>query len=287
MAHSMDKWSNGFRKAFETAVLLRRLNDFVHHYEPLSYEPIDMHRGRRWKRSVPGSSARRGSDIEFTFRAYNKEFKLRLQPDRSAFSKDFILQTHRGPIKNHLDHLYSGHVVGFPGSHVVGAVIGGVFSGRISLSRDGEQFYVERAGRYSLESFHSLIYSAHDVSSTGSHCGLNGATKDVLDKVRRRYGRQLPRSSKHRRAERLAPGNIDTTAMSSALKSPQNTPRASIGNDGIKVAAFESSTMGLVPPYLPLRRKTHVKRVCNMEIIVDHRLFQAVSSEEGARQRRL
>ncbi|KAL3203636.1 hypothetical protein MRX96_041827 [Rhipicephalus microplus] len=123
----------------------RALNDFVLHYEPLSYEPISVS-SRRWKRSATQRQA--SHKVELTFRSHNREFRLRLQKDRSAFTEDFTIETRRGPKSDNLEHLYSGDVVGVPDSRVVGSIIGGVFSGRISLPREGEDFYVERAGHF-------------------------------------------------------------------------------------------------------------------------------------------
>ncbi|XP_065297902.1 disintegrin and metalloproteinase domain-containing protein 10-like isoform X3 [Dermacentor albipictus] len=166
----------------------RTLNDFVLHYEPLAYEPISVG-SRRWKRSAAQHQAPR--HVELAFRSYKREFRLRLERDPSAFSEDFTIETHRGPVLDSLEHLYSGHVVGAPDSRVVGSIIGGVFSGRISLPREGEEFYVERAGHFVQDSapFHSLIYSARDVSFAGGRCGLHGAAKDAMDRIRRQYRR--------------------------------------------------------------------------------------------------
>ncbi|XP_077486661.1 disintegrin and metalloproteinase domain-containing protein 10-like [Amblyomma americanum] len=101
------------------------------------------------------------------------EFRLQLVQDRSAFSEDFSMVTSRGRVQATLDHIYSGHVAGSPGSRVVGAVLDGVFTGRISLSPDGDRdFYVERAASYLLAPFHSVIYAAQDVSFDGAGCGL-------------------------------------------------------------------------------------------------------------------
>ncbi|XP_077484549.1 disintegrin and metalloproteinase domain-containing protein 10-like [Amblyomma americanum] len=166
----------------------RVLNDFVLHYEPLSYEPV-RELGRRWKRSAAQHHSMR--NVQLAFRAHNRTFRLHLQQDRSAFSNDFTVQMQSSSVPPSLDHLYSGHVIGAPGSRVVGSIIGGVFSGSISLPREGEEFYVERAGRFFPDSvpFHSLIYSARDVSFAGGRCGLYGATKDALDRIRHRYRR--------------------------------------------------------------------------------------------------
>ncbi|KAL1438661.1 hypothetical protein MTO96_047855 [Rhipicephalus appendiculatus] len=135
--------------------------------------------------------------VQVAFKAHGREFRLQLTQDRSAFSEDFSLVTSRGRVQASLDHIYSGHVAGAPGSRVVGAMMDGVFSGRISLTPgdDDGDFYVERSGPYLSSSssptalFHSLIYSAKDVSFDGAGCGLRGHARDVLDDIRRGHRR--------------------------------------------------------------------------------------------------
>ncbi|KAK8787641.1 hypothetical protein V5799_022582, partial [Amblyomma americanum] len=88
----------------------RALNRYIRHYEPLSYEPVTLHRGRsvggRWKRSVDTQ----GDIVQVTFKALNRLFRLLLVRDRSWFSDDFVLVTSRGAVNASLDHVYSGHV---------------------------------------------------------------------------------------------------------------------------------------------------------------------------------
>ncbi|KAL3222098.1 hypothetical protein MRX96_050103 [Rhipicephalus microplus] len=86
---------------------------------------------------------------------------------------------------------------GAPGSRVVGAMMDGVFSGRISLTPgdDDGDFYVERVNSYLSSSssptalFHSLIYAAKDVSFDGTGCGVRGHAQDVPVGIRRPDGR--------------------------------------------------------------------------------------------------
>ncbi|XP_077484552.1 disintegrin and metalloproteinase domain-containing protein 10-like [Amblyomma americanum] len=220
------------------------LNDFLQHYEPLSYVPVHVVRGR-WKRSTAERRSMR--NVQLAFGAHNRELRLRLRQDRSAFSDDFILQVQTGSVSPSLDHLYSGCVMGAPGSRVVGSIITGVFSGNISLSREEEEFYVERAGRFFPDSvpFHSLIYSARDVSFAGGRCGLYGATKDALDRIRHRYRRQqltilqavianpqkqqrLKRSARHIDLEMATrAGTVQRTATTHDLKIQAGNIRAS------------------------------------------------------------
>ncbi|XP_077484550.1 disintegrin and metalloproteinase domain-containing protein 10-like [Amblyomma americanum] len=86
----------------------RVLNDFVLHYEPLSYEPVRTASGR-WKRATVQHQSTR--NVQLAFRAHNREFRLRLRHDRSAFSEDFTLQMQTSSLPPSLDHLYSGHVM--------------------------------------------------------------------------------------------------------------------------------------------------------------------------------
>ncbi|XP_065297900.1 disintegrin and metalloproteinase domain-containing protein 10-like isoform X1 [Dermacentor albipictus] len=253
----------------------RTLNDFVLHYEPLAYEPISVG-SRRWKRSAAQHQAPR--HVELAFRSYKREFRLRLERDPSAFSEDFTIETHRGPVLDSLEHLYSGHVVGAPDSRVVGSIIGGVFSGRISLPREGEEFYVERAGHFVQDSapFHSLIYSARDVSFAGGRCGLHGAAKDAMDRIRRQYRRH---QSQQRRLKRSVMDlDLETTPMTSAIR--RKVAAYGSGIHGRNLSKTPSNRGGLLDPEGTLR-KTYVQRVCNLEIAVDHTLFEAVASWQG------
>ncbi|KAH7970718.1 hypothetical protein HPB49_014579 [Dermacentor silvarum] len=183
----------------------RALNAFVRHYEPLSYDPVDVHgRATRWKRSA--SRGVQEQSVEVAFRALERQvskqeiedFRLRLVRDRSSFSDDFSLVTNNGPVDVNLDHLYSGHVVGsLDESHVVGAIMDGVFVGRIAVL--GEEYHVERASRFfpsangsSSPAFHSVLYSARDVLTPGGGgplCGLHGTAEQAMHTLRSRYRR--------------------------------------------------------------------------------------------------
>ncbi|XP_054922372.1 disintegrin and metalloproteinase domain-containing protein 10-like [Dermacentor andersoni] len=204
-------------------------------------------------------------------RWHRREFRLQLTQDRSAFSEDFSLVTSRGRVQASLDHIYSGHVAGAPGSRVVGAMMDGVFSGRISLTPgdDDGDFYVERAGPYLSSSssptalFHSLIYAARDVSFDGAGCGVHGHEQDSLDDARRRHrpasaGTQVPQA---RRTNGSALGHVP----------PEAEPRWS--NRRMVVGA------GDLRGGAHWQLRSGVQRVCNLEIKVDHTFYGMVSSD--------
>lgn len=64
-------------------------------------------------------------------------------------------------------HIYNGHVLGDPSSHVFGSLHDGVFEGKIITENDA--YYVEHAKRYFPNGthhdygFHSVIYNERDV----------------------------------------------------------------------------------------------------------------------------
>lgn len=61
-----------------------RLSEYVEHYEPLEYDADVVHtQHKRTRRSIDPP------DLHISFRAHEKDFKLRLRRDLSAFSEDF------------------------------------------------------------------------------------------------------------------------------------------------------------------------------------------------------
>lgn len=92
--------------AFVTA---QRLNEYIRHYETLSYPVEDVHRSHlRAKRSISRDSA-----VTVKFRAHNKNFHIRLKRDLTTFSNNLIIE---GPTGERQDsdifHVYQGNLVG-------------------------------------------------------------------------------------------------------------------------------------------------------------------------------
>ncbi|XP_076311561.1 disintegrin and metalloproteinase domain-containing protein 10-like [Tachypleus tridentatus] len=137
-----------------------QLNEYIQHYEPLSYNPEEIHRNHlRDKRSLHSSL------VSIRFHAHGRNFQLRLKRDTEVFSPDIIFETADG---NHeeLDtsHLYNGILFGEPNTTVYGSIRKGVFEGKIHTRN--KTYYVERAHKYfgnSTRPFHSIIYTANDV----------------------------------------------------------------------------------------------------------------------------
>lgn len=92
--------------AFVTA---RRLNEYIRHYETLSYPVEEVHRSHlRAKRSI-----NRDSTVTLKFRAHGRDFHIRLKRDLTTFSNNLIIEGSTG--EKHYDsisHIYLGNLVG-------------------------------------------------------------------------------------------------------------------------------------------------------------------------------
>lgn len=87
----------------------RRLNEYIRHYEPLSYPTEEVHRGHlRAKRSVT-----RDNSVTLKFRSHGRDFHIRLKRDLATFSNNLIIEGPSGQTED-LDtsHIYQGHLVG-------------------------------------------------------------------------------------------------------------------------------------------------------------------------------
>ncbi|XP_072144444.1 disintegrin and metalloproteinase domain-containing protein 10-like [Dermacentor andersoni] len=96
---------------FPGFVQARRLNGFVRHFEPLSYEPRPVHREHvRVRRSLGGSdSQHRHGIVHLRFQGFDRLFHLKLKPDASVFHKDLVVETSGlGRVKPDIGHIYSG-----------------------------------------------------------------------------------------------------------------------------------------------------------------------------------
>ncbi|KAH7938287.1 hypothetical protein HPB49_022198 [Dermacentor silvarum] len=259
----------------------RVLNRFVRHYEPLSYEPVGVRGLGRWKRSAAAHrhDSSRPRTVQVAFKAHGREFRLQLTQDRSVFSEDFSLVTSRGRVQPKLDHIYSGHVAGAPGSRVVGSLVDGVFSGRISLAPgdDDGDFYVERASPYlsstSSSLFHSLIYAAKDVSFDGAGCGVHRHARDIAVGARRRHGRGPATPTNQRRARRSVKAAEMAPQVSQApdANASGNAP----ADSGAPQRLSRRRTADEHPQGDAGRRQgKSVQRVCNIELSVDHTFYE-------------
>ncbi|KAL1419765.1 hypothetical protein MTO96_004679 [Rhipicephalus appendiculatus] len=232
----------------------RRLNEWVTHFEPLWYEPLRIQRQHvRLRRSLHQQQRQQQQNAIFLrFWAFDKNFLLKMRPDSSSFHEDFTLETETlGKIRPELGHIYSGQLVGDPSSRVFGALHSGVFEGSIR-SRQGT-FYMERSrklfGGRTEPPFHSLVYSEDDVRIPAV-CGL-------VDEVRTWMDKQAP---EHFAAERRS----DRATMRRLLSSPSEPPNTTRARGGRE------------------------RRVCNLEVNVDHLLhahFLDDARGEGGRAR--
>lgn len=230
------------------------------------YNHDDIHeRHMRIKRSPQDQDAA----LHLKFYAHNRHFHLRLKRDASVFSNDLVIEAHdRRPLDVDLSHIYSGHLVGEPTSHVFGALHDGVFEGRIETTKG--HYYAERANKYFSDErpYHSIMYAASDVElpdheneTARPGCGITEDVRQWMDRVANSAVPDTAESgwSKPRRAVR-SPSEEGHHHFSEA---PQAKYLRSAG--GLHLGTGGTS-------YLPKRR------VCNLFVQTDTFLWDHITS---------
>ncbi|XP_064463786.1 disintegrin and metalloproteinase domain-containing protein 10-like [Ornithodoros turicata] len=241
----------------------RRLNIFVRHFEPLTYDHRPVHSNHiRAKRSLSNDN-----HVHVRFSAHNRDFHLRLTPDTTAFHKNLTVQTAtEGDLLVDMGHIYTGKVAGDPSSFVYGALHDGIFEGGIDTSNGS--YYVELATKYFEHptSFHSVLYSAGDVEyphGGTSFCGLSGNKESLMDELEEESQQRRTEHSRdlHRRIGRRLHTSEDYGDHAS---------------DGWYPEGYANET----------RRAGKIsRRVCNLEIVIDHLLYTKFSRPDGNRRR--
>ncbi|XP_068082723.1 disintegrin and metalloproteinase domain-containing protein 10 isoform X2 [Anabrus simplex] len=254
----------------------QRLSEYVRHFEPLSYDSQNVHRNHmRARRSVTQEHM-----VHLHFNAHEKEFNIRLKRDLYTFSDNLVIHGPTGEVED-LDtsHIYQGHILGEPGSHVFGSISDGVFEGKI-ISNKGS-FYVERAHRYfpkdSNQSFHSVIYKESDVEDpyenirTGhvGGCGINDDILQWMDHVQNSAVEEdmppPPPPSERRQQDIHSPEEL-------LLKEPQEAQYkySREANEGIHTRSKRAT-----------RPKGDNKNTCSLFIQTDPLIWRHVSEQVG------
>jgi len=146
--------SNGFTALAEK----HPLNDYITHFEGLTYDTWPVHRDHgRVRRSLD-------SNVNLEFKSHGRMFQLKLHRDESTFvSSPEEVMPDRSVRPLDTSHIYQGHLEGEPESYVHGSIINGIFSGRIDTPT--ETFYVDKSEMYFADRkpFHSVVYASADI----------------------------------------------------------------------------------------------------------------------------
>ncbi|KAH6930052.1 hypothetical protein HPB50_008166 [Hyalomma asiaticum] len=254
--------------SLQSFVHARRLNRFVRHFEPLSYEPRRVHREHvRVRRSLGGSDPELHHGIvHLRFQGFDRLFHLKLRPDSSTFHKDFVVETSTlGRVKPNIGHIYSGRLIGDPSSRVFGALHSGVFEGSIQ-SRWG-RFYIEGAHKFFARRtpFHSVMYAAEDASIPHEGwCGLNSETMRLMQQLAASAERvQEPISKVRHRSSR--------TERWTGRRPLEAQEAEEVYDDADEGGSRTSLGRG----------NTRAYRVCGLHIAIDHLLYKKYLEQDG------
>ncbi|XP_075550227.1 disintegrin and metalloproteinase domain-containing protein 10-like [Dermacentor variabilis] len=259
----------------------RRLNRFVRHFEPLSYEPRPVHRGHvRVRRSLGASRPQQQQQPEHVyvrFQGFSRLFHLKLKPDTSVFNKDLVVETAKlGRVKPNIDHIYSGEVVGDPSSRVFGGLHNGVFEGSIQ-SRWG-RFYVEGAHKFFARRtpFHSVMYAAEDASVPHEGwCGVRGETARWMQQLATASAQAQKPVVKARRHSSGHPGHwIGRRPLAQEqTEDYYNEDADDVDDDAEKLEGAGDGSRGAA------RRRTY--RVCGLYVQIDHLLYRQFNERDN------
>ncbi|KAL4216837.1 Disintegrin and metalloproteinase domain-containing protein 10 [Mactra antiquata] len=138
----------------------KQLDDYIQHYEELSYDTDHLHeKHMRHKRSLD-------SAVHFDINAFDRTLRLRLKNDQSVFTPDFRLEFNNTITKPDLSFIYAGEVLGKPGSYINGGILQGVFIGSLHVPSENEVYHVEKSTKYFKDKpgVHSVIFRESDMN---------------------------------------------------------------------------------------------------------------------------
>ncbi|XP_064471459.1 disintegrin and metalloproteinase domain-containing protein 10-like isoform X2 [Ornithodoros turicata] len=218
-------------------IMAERLSAFIRHYEPVLFTQLTSQ--PRFKRSADS-----GERFHVRFHGMGRYFHLILQRDTSSFAKNFVTVRNNRTILLNISHIYSGKLAGDPNSRAFGTLQRGIFEGRIQAG-DGSEYYIEPGRRYfgkSVPINFCVIYSARDIDLPLDVDSRGGCGVDRL------YQRFVPPKNSWKRQQGIrrhkrAIDYVEFPAMPIHHKNRSRT--------------MESSS----------------RRLCHLEIIVDHTLY--------------
>ncbi|XP_057687379.1 disintegrin and metalloproteinase domain-containing protein 10 [Corythoichthys intestinalis] len=161
------------------------LNNYISHYEGLSYDTDAVHKKhQRAKRALSPQD----EILHLNFHSHGRNFNLRMKRDTSMFTPDVVMEVsgEENPIDT--SHIYSGEILGEKDTVSHGSVINGRFEGFIKTQQG--TYYVEPSERYLEEKntpFHSIIYHEDDVTYPHKYGSNGGCADPTVFKRMRKY----------------------------------------------------------------------------------------------------
>ncbi|XP_075714056.1 disintegrin and metalloproteinase domain-containing protein 10 [Rhinoderma darwinii] len=175
-----------------------KLNNFIRHYEGLSYDMDSLHqKHQRAKRAV----SHEDQFVHLDFHAHGRQFNLRMKKDLSLFVPDFKIEMGGETLHYDTSHIYTGQLFGEQGTLSHGSVLNGRFEGFIKTPQG--TFYVEPAERYfkgKAVPFHSVMYHEDDIQYPHKYGAQGGcADHSVFERMKmyQMSAQSEPQNQKH------------------------------------------------------------------------------------------
>ncbi|XP_017776924.1 PREDICTED: disintegrin and metalloproteinase domain-containing protein 10 isoform X3 [Nicrophorus vespilloides] len=258
-----------------------RLNEYIAHYEPLSYDHRDVHKAHlRARRSVVKDNA-----VHLSFAAHGRNFNLRLKRDLAVFSDNLEVHGTDGkPIQVDSSHIYHGHIVGDSDSSVFGSVMDGVFEGKIITNKDS--YYVEKAHHYfphdlhPNRTFHSVIYKEHHVDDPYKNereghsggCGINDEVSQWMDSIQNGVEDEAPPKTKRFRENKKTAKKTSSSSSTATTSSYLEDNR----EDDISKYSREANEAPHNSRFRRATRRDENKKTCSLFIQTDPLIWRHI-----------
>ncbi|CAL1604080.1 unnamed protein product [Knipowitschia caucasica] len=161
-----------------------RLNNYIRHYEGLSYDTDALHKShQRAKRALSIED----HILQLDFHSHGRQFYLRMKRDTSIFHPELKVEVSGLEVPVDTSHIYSGHIFGEKDTLTHGSVVDGRFEGFIKTHQG--TYYVEPAERYLKNTnvnFHSVIYHEDDIDYPHKYGSEGGcADHSVFERMKK------------------------------------------------------------------------------------------------------
>ncbi|XP_046543732.1 disintegrin and metalloproteinase domain-containing protein 10-like isoform X2 [Haliotis rubra] len=136
----------------------KSLTDYIKYYEELRLDPVSIHRDHeRVRRSLD-------SHLYLRFKAFKRDFHLKLEKDTSVYSPDHVTSSFDGHLQPvDTSFIYQGVLEGVPRSYVHLSIINGTTRGHVHIPGE-TTYHIEPAAQYMQNPhFHSVIYDEQHV----------------------------------------------------------------------------------------------------------------------------
>uniref|UniRef100_A0A672GHP2 Disintegrin and metalloproteinase domain-containing protein 10 n=1 Tax=Salarias fasciatus TaxID=181472 RepID=A0A672GHP2_SALFA len=205
------------------------LNNYIRHYEGLSYDTKALHTSHQRARRALSPQDR---TVRLDFHAHGRYFNLRLKRDTSLFSPDLVIEVSGEEAPVDTSHIYTGEIFGEKDTLTHGSVVDGRFEGFIKTHQG--MYYIEPSERYLGDKnvpFHSVIYHEDDINYPHKYGSEGGCADHSVFERMKKYQASAAEEPVKVRAGVITVDSTDHHCLCRAAGKEKNTCQLFIQTD--------------------------------------------------------